>query len=193
MAERWLVAGLGNPGPQYAATRHNVGVMVLDVLGERAGVTRRRHTKAHAEVAEAKVIGGPTIVLAFPLSFMNRSGGPVAALQDYYDVPPERTIVIHDELDLPFESVRIKFGGGHGGHNGLRDISAARGADYIRVRVGIGRPPGRGDAADFVLKPFSKAERELLPLTLGLAADVVETIIAEGHLAAQQRFHAPAS
>ena len=192
MAERWLVVGLGNPGPGYAATRHNVGAMVLGVLGARAGVTLTRHAKAHAEVAETRVIGGPSVVLAFPLSYMNRSGGPVAALQDYYDVPPERTIVLHDELDLPFETVRIKFGGGHGGHNGLRDISAARGTDYLRVRIGVGRPPGRQDPADYVLKPFAKSERDHLGVTLELAADAVESIIAEGHLAAQQRFHAPA-
>lgn len=187
----WLVVGLGNPGSQYAGNRHNVGQMVLDELAGRLGAPFKSH-KTPSRVAEGFLRpGGPKLVLAKPNSYMNTSGGPVSALAKFYDVPAERLIVVHDELDLPFDTVRLKQGGGHGGHNGLRDISKALGTDYLRVRVGIGRPPGRQDPADFVLKDFSGTERQSLPNLLADAADAVEAIADDGLLAAQQRFHAP--
>ena len=191
-ADVWLVVGLGNPGDRYAATRHNVGQMVVDVLAARMGDKFRRHPRASAVVAEGRPTpGGPKLVLAKSNGYMNTSGGPVSALAKYFGVPAERIIVIHDELDLPFDTLKLKQGGGHGGHNGLRDISSAIGPDYLRVRVGIGRPPGRQDPADYVLKPFAAAERDNLGVLLEEAADAVELIAADGLVAAQQRVHAP--
>lgn len=188
----WVVVGLGNPGTGYAGNRHNVGQMVLDVLADRLGESFRTH-KTPNSVAEGRVRpGGPRLVLAKPHSFMNLSGGPVAALLTFYSVPAERLIVVHDELDVPFDSIRIKWGGGHGGHNGIRDILAAtQDSDFARVRLGIGRPPGRQSAADFVLRDFSAAERETLPNTLSDAADAIEMIVDDGLAAAQQRYHSP--
>ena len=187
------MVGLGNPGPDYASHRHNVGQMALDVLADAVGATFKTH-KARAMVAEARVRpGGAKVVLAKPASFMNLSGQPVAALASFYNIPPERIVVVHDELDIPFDDVRIKFAGGHGGHNGLRDIIAAIGtSDFVRVRVGIGRPPGRQDAAEFVLRNFATAERKILPHVLQEASDAIVTITDEGYLAAQQRVNAPA-
>ncbi|MEJ5866639.1 aminoacyl-tRNA hydrolase, partial [Pseudokineococcus sp. 5B2Z-1] len=193
----WLVVGLGNPGPEYAATRHNVGQMVLDVLAARTGAGFRSH-KARAAVAQARLGAlpggrpGPAVVLAKPSTYMNVSGGPVAGLARFFSVPAERVVVVHDELDLPGDVVRLKRGGGEGGHNGLRDTSKALGTkDYVRVRVGIGRPPGRMDPADFVLKPFGSAERRDLPVLLEEAADAVELVVLRGLEAAQQQVHAP--
>ncbi|MFJ6112842.1 aminoacyl-tRNA hydrolase [Agrococcus sediminis] len=191
MAQTWLVVGLGNPGPDYARTRHNIGQMALAEVERRAGATPKRHGRAEALVAESRIIGGPKVVTAFPTSWMNRSGGPVAKLMDWYGVEPDHVIVLHDELDLPLGTVRLKQGGGHGGHNGMRDIIASRGGDVLRVRLGIGRPPGTQDAADFVLRPFAKAEQDEADLLVQLGADAVERIIAEGFLEAQQRIHAP--
>jgi len=190
--DSWLVVGLGNPGPGYAGHRHNVGQMALAEVAHRISATFKSH-KANAAVAEARLSpGGPKLILAKPNSFMNLSGGPVAALLRFYDLDASRLIVLHDELDIPFDTVRLKSGGGHGGHNGIRDIAAAIGTpDFVRVRIGIGRPPGRQDAADFVLKPFSGAEREVLPSLLSDAADATELVITDGLLAAQARFHAP--
>ena len=190
--DSWLVVGLGNPGPGYASNRHNVGQMALAELAHRISATFKSH-KANATVAEARLSpGGPKLILAKPNSFMNLSGGPVAALLRFYDLDASRLIVLHDELDIPFDTVRLKSGGGHGGHNGIRDIAAAIGTpDFVRVRIGIGRPPGRQDAADFVLKPFTGAEREVLPSLLSDAVDATELVITEGLLAAQSRFHAP--
>ena len=190
--DSWLVVGLGNPGPGYASNRHNVGQMALAELAHRLSATFKTH-KANATVAEARLSpGGPKLILAKPNSFMNLSGGPVAALLRFYDLDASRLIVLHDELDIPFDTVRLKTGGGHGGHNGIRDIAAAIGTpDFVRVRIGIGRPPGRQDAADFVLKPFTGAEREVLPSLLSDAVDAAELVITEGLLAAQTRFHAP--
>jgi len=158
----------------------------------RGGATFKSH-KANASVAEGRIApGAAKLVLAKPNTFMNVSGGPVAALLRFYSLDPSRLIVLHDELDIPFDTIRVKSGGGHGGHNGVRDIAAAIGTpDFARVRIGIGRPPGRQDAADYVLTPFSKAERELLPSVLSDAADAIELLVTEGLLAAQQRFHAP--
>jgi len=187
-ADQWLVVGLGNPGPTYARNRHNVGHMVIDVLAERAGLAFKSH-KAGAAVAEGRLRpGGPRVVLAKPATFMNVSGAPVAALAKFYKIPPERIVVVHDELDIDFDTVRIKAGGGHGGHNGLRDIVARLGTqDFVRVRVGIGRPPGRQDPADFVLKDFSSTERQVVPNLLEDAADAVDAIATDGVLAAQNR------
>jgi len=192
MALTWLVVGLGNPGPRYEATRHNVGQMVIAELAARRSETLRAH-KANARAAETWLRpGGPRLVLATPNTFMNVSGGPVAALAKFYGVPAERIVIVHDELDIPFDTVRLKVGGGHGGHNGVRDVAKALGTpDFARVRVGIGRPAGRQDPADWVLDPFSSAERRDLPVLIGDAADAVEQLIDEGLLAAQQRWHAP--
>ena len=192
MADTWLVVGLGNPGPRYAATRHNIGQFVTDELASRRSEAFREH-KAGARVVETWLRpGGAKLVLAKPNSFMNVSGKPVAALVRFYSVAPERLIVVHDELDIPFDTVKLKSGGGHGGHNGVRDIVAALGTpDFVRVRVGIGRPPGRQDPADWVLSPFSRTERENVPILVSDAADAVETVVGEGLLAAQQRHHAP--
>lgn len=192
MAEdRWLVVGLGNPGPGYAAHRHNLGYLVVEALAQRVGARFGRH-KTGADVAEGRLgQGGARLVLAKPGTFMNVSGRPVAALAKFYSLEPDRVIVVHDELDLPFDTVRLKQGGGPGGHNGVRDIIAAIGADFVRVRIGIGRPPGRQEAADFVLQPFAKQEREVVPNLVVDAADAVEDIIRLGLVAAQQRWHAP--
>ncbi len=185
---QWLVVGLGNPGPGYAGNRHNVGNMVVAELATRLSASFKS-SRSNALVAEGR-LGDTRFVLAKPLSFMNLSGGPTASLLKYYKVDASRLIVVHDELDIPFDSVRLKIGGGNGGHNGIRDISAALGTpDYIRVRVGIGRPPGRMDAAAYVLQNFSGAERETLPNLISDAADAVELIAAEGLTAAQLKFH----
>ena len=186
----WLVVGLGNPGPDYAGNRHNVGQMVLADLADRASASFKSH-KANATVAEGRTgSDAPRLILAKPNSYMNLSGGPVAALLRFYKLEPSQLIVVHDELDIPFDSIRLKAGGGHGGHNGIRDIAAAIGTpDFVRVRVGIGRPPGRQPAADFVLRDFSGEERKVLPNLLGDAADAVELVATSGLAAAQLRFH----
>lgn len=193
----WLIVGLGNPGPSYAGHRHNVGAMVVVELAARAGASLRSH-KARAVAAEVRIgtlpggAPGPRAVIATPLSYMNESGGPVAGLMSFYKVPVEKLIVIHDELDIPFADVRLKLGGGEGGHNGLRSITKSVGTrDYLRVRVGIGRPPGRMDAADYVLHDFSGSERSEVPLLISDAADALERLVAEGLLAAQQQWHSP--
>jgi PTH1 family peptidyl-tRNA hydrolase len=188
-ADLWLVVGLGNPGPSYARNRHNAGFMVLDVLAARAGGRFKSH-RARAEVLEGR-LAGARVVLAKPRSFMNESGGPVKGLCDFYKVPVERLIVVHDELDIPFGAVRLKRGGGDNGHNGLRSVTKSLGSrEYLRVRFGVGRPPGRMDAAAFVLKDFSAAERKDLDLELDRAADAVEALMADGLAAAQNVFHA---
>jgi PTH1 family peptidyl-tRNA hydrolase len=165
--------------------------MVLDVLAKRTNATFKQH-KTHALVAEGKLGVGfdaPKIILAKSLGYMNTSGGPVANLLKFYDLKPENLIVIHDELDIDAQTLKIKFSGGHGGHNGLRDIISAIGNDYIRVRVGIGRPPGLMDTADFVLQNFNSTEKVELPTTLELAADIVEAIAAIGLAEAQQKYN----
>ena len=193
----WLIVGLGNPGPSYAGHRHNVGAMVVAELAARAGASLRSH-KARAVAAEVRIgtlpggAPGPRAVIATPLSYMNESGGPVAGLMSFYKVPVEKLVVIHDDLDIPFADVRLKLGGGEGGHNGLRSITKSVGTrDYLRVRVGIGRPPGRMDAADYVLHDFSSTERSEVPLLISDAADALERLVAEGLLAAQQHWHSP--
>jgi PTH1 family peptidyl-tRNA hydrolase len=186
--ERWLIAGLGNPGPEYAGNRHNAGFMVADVLAERMGA-RFTRDRSRAAVATGRLAGFP-VTLAKPLTFMNLSGRPVAALRTFYKIPPERIVVVHDELDLPFGTIRLKQGGGDNGHNGLRSVTAALGTrEYFRVRVGIGRPPGRMDPADFVLHDFSAAERKLVPEVAERAADATEALLQRGLAAAQNEFH----
>lgn len=192
MADTWLVIGLGNPGPRYELTRHNIGQLVVDELAARRRESFRTH-KANARVVETWLRpGGPKLVLAKPNTFMNVSGGPAAGLAGFYGIPPERVVVVHDELDIPFDTIKLKIGGGHGGHNGVRDVAKALGtSEFPRVRVGIGRPPGRQDAADWVLDPFSAADRKTLPILVADGADAVEQLIDEGLLAAQQKHHAP--
>jgi PTH1 family peptidyl-tRNA hydrolase len=192
----WLVVGLGNPGPKYAGNRHNVGQMVLDLLAERTGARFAKHARAQAAVAEGRLgvlpggAPGPRVLLAKPTTYMNTSGGPVAALASYYGIDADHVLVVHDEVDIPFDTIKLKSGGGEGGHNGLRDITKALGTkDYTRVRVGVGRPPGRMDTADFVLKDFSATERKDLPILVDDAADAVEMVLVEGLLAAQGKFH----
>jgi len=167
--------------------------MVLDVLAQRTSATYKQH-KAHALVAEGKLGVGfdaPKLVLAKSLGYMNTSGGPTANLLKFYDLKPENLIVIHDELDIDAATLKIKFSGGHGGHNGLRDIISAIGNDFIRLRVGIGRPPGRMETSDFVLQNFNSTEREELPTTLEIAADMIEAITTSGLAEAQQKYHSP--
>jgi PTH1 family peptidyl-tRNA hydrolase len=167
-----------------------VGQVVLNELAARIGAGFKTH-KARAQVLEGRLgIGGPRVVLAKPMSYMNVSGGPVSALANFYGIPTDRVVAVHDEIDIPFNTVKLKFGGGEGGHNGLRDISKALGTkDYLRVRVGVGRPPGRMDTADYVLRDFGTAELKELPFLLDDAADAVEFLIRDGLTAAQQRFH----
>nr|WP_228509114.1 aminoacyl-tRNA hydrolase [Herbiconiux sp. VKM Ac-1786] len=185
-----LVVGLGNPGPGYAGNRHNVGRMVTAELANRLRATFKSH-KANARVAEGRIVpGGPRFVVANPNTYMNVSGGPVNGLLKFYGLTPQQLIVVHDELDIPFDTLKLKQGGGHGGHNGLRDIIAATGSnDFLRVRVGVGRPPGRMDAADFVLKDFTSTEKQTLPNLIDEAADAVELIAGSGLTAAQLKFH----
>jgi PTH1 family peptidyl-tRNA hydrolase len=190
MTDTWLIVGLGNPGAQYQGNRHNVGQMVLDELAVRLGAGFKTH-KARAQVVEGRLgIGGPRVVLAKPMSYMNVSGGPVSALASFYGITPDHVVAVHDEIDIPFNTVKLKTGGGEGGHNGLRDISKALGTtDYLRVRVGVGRPPGRMDTADYVLRDFGTAELKELPFLLDEAADAVELLLREGLTSAQQKFH----
>ena len=188
--DRWLIAGLGNPGPEYEGNRHNAGRMVARELAARMGAPFRRH-KSRADTAEG-ILGGVPVTIGIPRTFMNLSGGPVASLRDFYKIPPDRIVVIHDELDVPFGDIRLKLGGGAGGHNGLRSVTAALGTpDYYRVRIGIGRPPGRMDPADFVLRDFGSVQRKELPLIIDRAADAVEALLRDGLEPAQNAFHAP--
>lgn len=186
--EQVLLAGLGNPGPRYVANRHNIGFLVLDELAERLGGRFKAH-KSGAEVCEGR-LAGRKIVLAKPRSFMNVSGGPIAGTARFFKVAADGIVVVHDELDLPYGSVRLKFGGGTGGHNGLRSIAKSLGTrDFYRARFGIDRPPGRMAPADYVLKDFSVTERRELALNIDLCADAVEGLLAKGLAAAQNDFH----
>ncbi len=185
-----LLVGLGNPGPGYAETRHNIGFRVVELLATRTGGGRFSRHRTNTDVLEGH-LAGRRVVLAKPRTYMNVSGGPVAGLLRYFCVAAEDMVVVHDDLDLGFGVVRLKRGGGEGGHNGLRSISTSVGTrDYLRVRFGIGRPPGRTDPADFVLKRFSGAETADLALGVDLAADAAEALLAEGLEQAQNRFHA---
>ena len=188
----WLVVGLGNPGPGYARNRHNVGFAVADLLAARAGVRFGRHRRAVAEVAEGRLgIGGPRLVLIKPMTYMNLCGGPVSALAQFYKVSRDRIIAVHDDLDIEYGQIRLKVDGGEGGHNGLRSMSKSLGGkDYLRVRFGIGRPPGRQDPADFVLSDFSTVQRKELEFLVDRAADAVEAVLTQGLEAAQNTYHA---
>lgn len=187
--EQVLLVGLGNPGPRYAGNRHNVGFMVLDELAARVGGKFKAH-KGGAEVLEGW-LAERRVVLAKPRSFMNLSGGPVSATAKFYKVEPSGIVVIHDELDLPFGSLKLKLGGGDNGHNGLRSVTKSLGTkEYYRVRFGVGRPPGRMDPADFVLKDFATPERKELPFEVDRCADAVEALLGKGLTAAQNTFHA---
>jgi PTH1 family peptidyl-tRNA hydrolase len=192
----WLVVGLGNPGPSYAGHRHNIGYLVTDELASRMGsppgkVNWRSHKSGRADVVEGRLsLGGPRVVLARGRGYMNESGGPVKALATFYKVDPAHIIAIHDELDIAFGTLRIKFGGGDNGHNGLKSMRSSLGTgDFYRVRAGIGRPPGRQDVADFVLSNYSTVERKELPFQVSDAADAVECLITEGLEKTQQRFN----
>jgi peptidyl-tRNA hydrolase, PTH1 family len=184
----WLVVGLGNPGPAYAGNRHNVGAMVLDVLADRVGGRFESH-RARADVVETR-FGDDRVVLAKPRSYMNESGGPVVALRDFFKLPLEHIVAVHDELDLDYGMLRLKLGGGDNGHNGLKSLRRSLGSgEFHRVRVGIGRPPGRQDPADWVLRDFSPAERKELGLHVERAADAVESLLADGLAAAQNHYN----
>lgn len=195
MSNVWLVVGLGNPGRQYEGNRHNVGAMVLDVLAGRMNGSFTQH-KARAAVLDARLgtlpggVPGPRVILARPATYMNTSGGPVAALMQFYDIDAENLLVLHDELDIPEHQLRLKRGGGEGGHNGLRSISSSIGTkDYARLRIGVGRPPGRMDPADYVLSDFAAGQREELGVTLQLAADAVGDVVVDGLLASQNTWN----
>ena len=184
----WLVVGLGNPGPEYSGNRHNVGFAVADVLASRVGGRFKSH-KSRADVIEGR-LAGQRVVLAKPRSYMNESGGPVASLRDFFKVPLERLVVIHDELDLPYGALRLKLGGGDNGHNGLKAVRRSLGSgEFNRVRFGIGRPPGRMDAAAFVLRDFSAAERKELDVLVERSADAVEALVVDGMEKAQNTFN----
>lgn len=191
-AQPWLVVGLGNPGPGYAGNRHNVGFMVADLLAERVGGRFKAH-KSRAQVVEGRLgppgPAGRRMVLAKPMTYMNLSGGPVSALAGFYKVPLERLVVVHDELDLEYGTLRLKLGGGDNGHNGLKSLSKALGREYLRVRFGVGRPPGRMEVADYVLKDFSAVERKDLGYFVDRAADAVEALVTEGLERAQNAFN----
>jgi PTH1 family peptidyl-tRNA hydrolase len=185
--ERWLVIGLGNPGVEYERTRHNIGAMVVSQLAKSNSSKFTNH-KSRADIAEFK-IDGSSIVAAKLRCYMNESGGPTKSLADYFKVKPDHVIAIHDELDIPFESIRLKFGGGDNGHNGLKSITSAFGSDYFRIRMGIGRPVGAQDPADFVLKPFNSQERNSLEDFITKGASAVESLVTDGLDIAQTRFN----
>jgi len=184
----WLVVGLGNPGPEYSGNRHNVGFGIVEALAARMGGRFKSH-KARADVIEGR-LAGRRVVLAKPRSYMNESGGPVSALRDFFKVPLDRLVVVHDELDLPYAGLRLKLGGGDNGHNGLKSLRRSLGSgDFNRVRFGIGRPPGRMDAAAFVLRDFSAAERKELDVLVEHAADAIEALVVDGMEKAQNTFN----
>ncbi len=177
--ERYVVVGLGNPGPKYTETRHNVGVKVLEFLRERIDAKLKTH-KSGCLTAEGR-LGDKPIVLARPTSYMNESGRPVGQLVRWYKAPADRVIIVHDEIDIPFGEVRVKFGGGTAGHNGLKSIAShLHTNDFARVRIGVSRPRGSREAADHVLAEFSAAERKELPEIIERSADAVEAIVVNG-------------
>lgn len=193
MTSAWLVVGLGNPGPDYATHRHSIGQRVVDELAREMGESFKRH-KSLAMTAEGRFSPGTDkVIVATLTTFMNTSGVPIRALSDFFGIEPDHVIVIHDDIDLPFDTVRIKVGGGHGGQNGVRSTIAYLGADFLRVRVGVGRPSGQKDPAVHVLEPFSSTERETLPNLIADAAGAVEAIVIEGLAAAQLKYHSPAT
>lgn len=183
----WLVVGLGNPGPQYAGNRHNLGFQVVDELASRAAAAPLR-TKMGAAIGEAN-LGGQRILLCKPMEFMNVSGQATARVANFWKVPAERTVVVYDDLDLPFGRMKLAAGGGPGGHNGVKSLLSEFAPDFLRVRVGIGRPPAGHDGANYVLADFSRSERDQLPALRGAAADAVEAIIRGGLIAAMNKFN----
>ena len=187
----WLVVGLGNPGPSYAGHRHNIGYHVVEELAKRVGSGFRAHKSGRADVVEGRLsIGGPRVVLARARSYMNESGGPVSTLAKFYKVEPDHIVAIHDELDIPFDTMRVKIGGGDNGHNGLRSMRSSLGTgEFYRVRVGIGRPPGRQSPADFVLSDYSSAEKKVLPFQIDRVADAVESLVTAGLERTQATFN----
>jgi PTH1 family peptidyl-tRNA hydrolase len=190
--EVWLIVGLGNPGPSYAETRHNLGYRVADLLAERMTGSWRSHKNRQVDVVEGRLGGQPgtRVVLARARAYMNETGGPISSLMRFYKIPTERLVAIHDELDLPFGTLRVKFGGGDNGHNGLRSLRLSLGTgEFHRVRLGIGRPPGRRDPADFVLSNFTVVERADVPMAVDQAADAVETLLTVGLSITQSRFN----
>jgi len=194
MADLWLVVGLGNPGAKYAGHRHNVGYLVVEELAQRLGSPFKSHKTGRADVVEGRIgapgTDAPRVVLARPRSYMNEIGGPVKALATFYKVPVERIVAVHDELDIPFDTMRVKLGGGDNGHNGLKSMRSSLGTgDFHRVRIGVGRPPGRQEVADFLLSDYSAKERKEVPLQVVLAADAVETLVTEGLERTQQKFN----
>ncbi len=189
--DRWLVVGLGNPGPSYAGNRHNVGYLVAELLAERMGGRFKAH-KSRADVLEGRIGPAPghRVVLAKPRSYMNESGGPVRALRDYFAVPTERIVAIHDELDIPYGTLRLKLGGGDNGHNGLRSLRTSLGTgEFHRVRFGVGRPPGTMDPAVFLLRDFTPAERKDLDFHVDRAADALESLVCDGLDRAQNLYN----
>lgn len=186
--DRWIVIGLGNPGPEYERTRHNVGAMVISELANRAGKKPTSH-KSRSNLVEYKIDTGASVIAATLRCYMNESGGPTKSLSDFYKVKVDHLIVIHDELDIPFNAIRMKLGGGDNGHNGLKSITQVLGPDYYRLRMGIGRPLGSQDPADFVLKPFSSTERKELQSFIVRGADAIESLIVDGLDKAQGRFN----
>jgi len=188
--DRWLIVGLGNPGSEYDATRHNIGFAVVDELVQRCSVGLRRHRRAHAQTAEGH-LGGHPVVLAKPSTYMNRSGDAVSGLAGFYRIAAERVMAVHDELDLPLGSLRIKSGGGSGGHNGVKSISASLGTpDFLRIRLGIGRPPGQMDPATYVLRRFASTERDEAAIAVQRGADAATAIIEQGLAKAQNIYNA---
>src|SRR5438093_5232609 len=187
-SERLLIVGLGNPGTEYAATRHNVGFVAADRLADRLGARFKRGLRHRSLVAEAQIDGAP-VVLAKPQTFVNESGAALAGLTRYYRVPAGRTVVVYDELELAFAKIRVRFGGGTAGHNGLKSIVAAIGPAFVRVRIGIGRPPGRLVPAAFVLSPFAKREREEIDAAIDSAAEAALIVVRDGVEAAQNLFN----
>ena len=190
----WLVVGLGNPGPSYSGHRHNIGYLVADELASRMGSPFRAHKSGSADVVEGRLAPpgtpGPRVVLMRGRGYMNESGGPVSTIAKFYGVTPAGIIAIHDELDIAFGTLRVKFGGGDNGHNGLRSMRGSLGTgDFYRVRAGIGRPPGRQAVADFVLSDYSAVERKELPFQVGDAADAGECLVTDGLEKTQSRFN----
>ena len=184
----YLVIGLGNPGPKYAGNRHNAGFMVVDLLATRSGSKFKAH-RGRADLIEGR-LGEHWVLLAKPKCSMNESGGPAASLRDFFKVPAEQIIVVHDEIDLPYGVLRLKLGGGDNGHNGLKSIRSSLGTgEWHRVRFGVGRPTGPQSPADFVLDDFSRIEQRELPFHVDRAADAVESLISEGLTSAQNRFN----
>ncbi len=188
--DRWLVAGLGNPPTEYAGTRHNVGAEAVEAIAASAGSTLARNRRAGSRTAEVR-LGGAAVVLAVPDGYMNTSGGPVGRTAAWYRVPPERLVICHDDLDLPLGALRVKRGGGHAGHNGLRDVDRVLGTrEYLRVRIGVGRPPGSTAAAQHVLRAFGAEERATVATVLREVGAVVTSLVADGLEATQNRWHA---